>query len=289
VRTRAISSIGVVIVGLVPALLGGWAFVLLMMLLGIVGYHELRRMSAHLSPTPRVPVAGYAGVALLGAGAMIEAPSAIVLGLLFLTMAVAMLEQFPHADERGLLTGWAIAVSGTLYLGIPVFAAISLRQAAGGTDSAWFTSFADRVGLLGPGTSLGLAWVLLVILCTWIGDSGAYLVGRSLGKHKLAPVLSPKKTIEGSLGGLLGTIIVAVVVDAAFGMGLAAWATVVLGALLGAAGQVGDLAESLMKRQAGVKDSGSIIPGHGGILDRIDALLFAFPVGVIAAWLLGVL
>lgn len=288
-RTRAISAIGVVVVGLIPTLLGGWAFALLMIALGVIGYDEVRKIAGNLTPMPRIPVCGYVLIALWGVAAMLGVGTPAMVGLLFLTVAIAALEQFPHAEHDGLLTGWAFAVAGSLYLGVPVFAAVALRNASGTTLSSGFTTFADRFGVFGPGTAIGLGWVLLVMLSTWIGDSGAYLVGRSLGRHKLAPVLSPKKTIEGSIGGLVGTVLVAIAVDAVAGLGIGWVAVVLLGVVIGAAGQIGDLTESLMKRQAGVKDSGALIPGHGGILDRIDALLFAFPVGMVAAWLLGVL
>jgi phosphatidate cytidylyltransferase len=130
--------------------------------------------------------------------------------------------------------------------------------------------------------SRGLAWTLTVIVATWVGDSAAYLTGRALGRHKLAPALSPNKTIEGALGGLAGSIAVSGIAFVAFGLGLW-WAGVVAGSAIGLTGQLGDLVESFFKRQAGVKDSGDFIPGHGGVLDRIDALLFAFPVGLILA------
>ena len=120
------------------------------------------------------------------------------------------------------------------------------------------------------------AWLmLLVAMCVWATDTGAYLVGRSLGRRKLAPTLSPGKTVEGSLGGLL----FALLTGALFG----AWIHVplmhslVIGALAGIMGQWGDLFESALKRELGIKDFGSIMPGHGGALDRFDSLLFVTP------------
>jgi phosphatidate cytidylyltransferase len=137
------------------------------------------------------------------------------------------------------------------------------------------------------GPALAMSFVLLPLLATWVGDSAAYFVGRGLGRHKLAPHASPGKTVEGALAGLAGS--------AAAGAAVASWALadlpavpspalagVWMGAVLGAVGQIGDLAESILKREAGVKDSGRILPGHGGVLDRVDALLLAFP----TTWLL---
>lgn len=131
------------------------------------------------------------------------------------------------------------------------------------------------VRLHGAGTQ-GPALLLFAMVIIWVGDTAAYFVGRSFGKYKLAPHLSPNKTWEGTVASFLGSLIVAVV--------FARFMTVPLPHLLGmaalgnVAGQVGDLLESAYKRSAGIKDSGSILPGHGGVLDRIDALILAIPV-----------
>jgi phosphatidate cytidylyltransferase len=131
------------------------------------------------------------------------------------------------------------------------------------------------VRLHGAGTQ-GPALLLFAMVIIWVGDTAAYFVGRSFGKYKLAPHLSPNKTWEGTVASFLGSLFVAVV--------FARFMTVPLPHLLGmaavgnVAGQVGDLLESAYKRSAGIKDSGSLLPGHGGVLDRIDALILAIPV-----------
>jgi phosphatidate cytidylyltransferase len=131
------------------------------------------------------------------------------------------------------------------------------------------------VRLHGAGTQ-GPTLLLFAMVIIWVGDTAAYFVGRSFGKYKLAPHLSPNKTWEGTVASFLGSLIVAVV--------FARFMTVPLPHLLGmaavgnVAGQVGDLLESAYKRSAGIKDSGSLLPGHGGVLDRIDALILAIPV-----------
>ncbi|GAB6157603.1 phosphatidate cytidylyltransferase [Desulfotomaculum varum] len=122
----------------------------------------------------------------------------------------------------------------------------------------------------------GLAWLLLILTTTWASDTFAYFVGRAMGRHKLAPLLSPKKTIEGAVGGIAGAALTAYLL-AQFMPGLPVQPVVLLGALVGAASLLGDLFESALKRQAGVKDSGHLIPGHGGILDRFDSLLITTP------------
>jgi phosphatidate cytidylyltransferase len=129
----------------------------------------------------------------------------------------------------------------------------------------------------------GLAWIFVLMGVTWLGDTGAYFFGRWLGKHKLYEAVSPKKTWEGALGGgLVAVAGVAVIKLIAMQFGaledFAWWEVVLIGVVVDALGVVGDLAESLFKRSFGVKDSGSILPGHGGLLDRIDGLLFTGPV-----------
>ncbi len=127
----------------------------------------------------------------------------------------------------------------------------------------------------------GFHWIFLLFIVIWAGDIFAYFVGRTVGRHLLFPSVSPKKTWEGAVAGLVGSLL------AATAYALWIWKSadvanvVVLAALIAVAGQVGDLAESAMKRAASMKDSGNILPGHGGILDRIDALLF----GSAALWL----
>jgi phosphatidate cytidylyltransferase len=126
------------------------------------------------------------------------------------------------------------------------------------------------------------AWVLLTMVLAWGSDTSAYFVGRKFGKTKLAPRISPKKTLEGSAGGLMASVVGAVIMSF-FLPGLGPIDAVALGILAGAAGQAGDLMMSVLKRSSGVKDSGGILPGHGGILDRVDALAFTAP----ATWAFG--
>lgn len=122
----------------------------------------------------------------------------------------------------------------------------------------------------------GLELTLLTIFLVWATDTGAYLIGKRFGRHLLAPQVSPKKTVEGSLGGLLLSIVVAMLYWRLFGE--TSWFTYLLLAIIvGVSAQIGDLFESALKRSAGVKDSGKLIPGHGGILDRFDSLIFAIP------------
>jgi phosphatidate cytidylyltransferase len=163
---------------------------------------------------------------------------------------LASLVQVAPIEAAGLRMGWAVA--GPFYLGA-LFGVIArlFQQPHGG------------------------AWVLLVMIYAFGSDTLGYFVGRAFGRHKLYEAVSPKKTIEGSLGGLLAGLIGGLLAHFWFLQTLPLLNAVVLSILGAAAGQAGDLCESLLKRSVGVKDSGTLLPGHGGILDRVDALLFA--------------
>ncbi len=136
--------------------------------------------------------------------------------------------------------------------------------------------------------------LLLPLLTTWASDIGAYAVGRTIGRHKLIPSVSPGKTVEGAIGGLVFSVIVAWALTqflirpaAQLDFRWRPFGVIVAGAVISVAAQIGDLAESLLKREAGVKDASHIIPGHGGVLDRVDSLLFVLPVSfVVFGWLL---
>ena len=123
----------------------------------------------------------------------------------------------------------------------------------------------------------GLDMLLLLLAATWLGDTGAYFTGRALGRHKMARRLSPKKTWEGFIGGLLAAMGGAMLLAWLLLPGFSLLQAASLGAVIDIAGVLGDLAESMLKRSFGVKDSGRIMPGHGGILDRIDSILFSAP------------
>jgi phosphatidate cytidylyltransferase len=155
--------------------------------------------------------------------------------------------------EQGLINS-AVNLFGTVYIGF-MFAYMLLLRFIPGRD--------------------GLAYVLFTLLVTWFNDTSAYFIGIKFGKHKLSPKISPKKSVEGSLGGLAGGILAALIIGLFFHKPL--WLMIVMGIVVVVAGQFGDLIESTIKRNAGVKDSGSFLPGHGGVLDRIDSLLTAAP------------
>ena len=151
----------------------------------------------------------------------------------------------------------AIAVMSTLYIGMLGGSLIRLRH-----DFPW---------------NVGPKLVFFLLLVVWLGDAGAYYFGRTFGRHKLSPRISPKKTIEGGIGGVFTSIVTAIVVHFTFFKEFPLVHAVIAGVILSLAGVIGDLAESMWKRSAAVKDSGTLIPGHGGFLDRFDSVFYTAP------------
>jgi phosphatidate cytidylyltransferase len=159
-------------------------------------------------------------------------------------------------------------------------------RSAGLAALAWAYAGLLPAAVVSLRVGAGWEWVVLLFVVTWANDTLAYFTGRFLGKRPLAPRISPKKTWEGFYGGAAGSVAGALAVKALFLPGLSASAAVVVGAGASILGPIGDLSESMLKRAAGVKDSGRIVPGHGGLLDRIDAVLFVAPwVAACALWL----
>ncbi|MEA2528782.1 MAG: phosphatidate cytidylyltransferase [Thermomicrobiales bacterium] len=276
-RQRSISSVGVVIVGLVPAFMGGPVWAIVLAALFTIGAHEYQVLARHISPGTRpfalVLVPAFALAAATGGGAQ------ALLGIVALAVGLPFFELILRQNLKGAFEEWALSAAGTLYLGVPLFAAVAMRKMGGTIDAGWLDDLAGWTSLGWDAAPRGLAWLLVVILITWLSDSGAYLVGRSFGRRPLIPVVSPKKTVEGLAGGLGAAALTGALAVSLFGLDVS-WAIgLLLGLVVGSLGVVGDLAESIMKRQAGVKDSGTLIPGHGGMLDRLDALLFTLTAG----------
>ena len=188
----------------------------------------------------------------------------LVAGVLLLAAAA-----FTRADPAAGFLTWATTSFGIAYIGLllPAIVLVAHLAPAGGS---WTTP----VGLVGLGS--GAAWALMLLLVVWGYDTGAYLTGRLVGRRRLLDHISPSKTIEGMAGGLVVATVAAGI--GAMLVGLEPWHPLVIGPLVRLAAQAGDLAESMLKRAAGRKESGFIVPGHGGMLDRVDSFLFAAPV-----------
>jgi phosphatidate cytidylyltransferase len=184
----------------------------------------------------------------------------VIAGVVMIAFADALLfeEKLENAPRRV-----GLAVLGAAYPGILLSSLVSLRQLE---DGAW--------------------WIVLALTVTWLNDTSAYFAGRFLGKHKLYERISPSKTWEGAVGGLLGSVAGALIIQHFWLHEIAPWGAAIIGAGAGVLGPLGDLSESLLKRAFGAKDSGKLLPGHGGFLDRIDALLFNAPFVLLMARLL---
>ena len=199
-----------------------------------------------------------------GSGLLLIAVGVVLVGVAALT----------RPDPREGLAAFVVTTSAALYVGLLGYVD-RLANAGPPVDPA------AALGWLGSGR----AWVLILVLGVWAYDTAAYFVGRRFGRNHFIPHISPGKTVEGTAGGLVAVVVLSAVLVAAVGQSFIGGAF--LGLVIGASAQVGDLVESMLKRAAGAKESGRLIPGHGGMLDRIDSFLFAAPVAflyVIAAF-----
>ena len=271
-RTRALSALvlvpillvalylGVQAIALVLAVVAGLAGMEVYKLLRGAGYPSLAMFGTVLA-VAIVLQAGFApepekGLVLVGLGAILAGAGSLV-----------------RLDPRDGLAAWITTVFGALYIGLIAFI-------------LYVAAMAPPVSQSAPLAWLGAprGWILLLVLGVWSYDTGAYLVGSQIGRHKFLTHISPSKSVEGLVGGLIACTVVVAAMMA--GLGLSPLGALILGPLLGLVAQAGDLAESMLKRAAGAKDSGTLIPGHGGILDRIDSFLFAAP--VVALYVLAI-
>lgn len=248
-----------------------WAVVIVVVMVTVVALLELYGAFAQGGYQPRAAI-GLAIAVALPLAVALQTAYAIDLLPLVLTLAIVagLVAELPRHGGAGGLPSWALTLAGALYIGWLLSYFIRLR--------ALETPLHPIPPLDRAQIEPGAAWVYLVLMVTWCQDTAAYFVGRRWGRHRMAPVLSPKKTWEGAAGGLAGSVAGGVAAVALFGLPIALAAGALLGAVGGVVGPLGDLAESLIKRQVGLKDAGHLIPGHGGLLDRSDSLLFTGPV-----------
>ena len=264
-RQRAISAAVLVPVLLIVLILGGVVLAAAVAVLTVLAAIEVFRL---------LRSGGYSPFAALGATlalvVVLDTAFPQVLegsGLLLVAVGIvlAAVASFTKIDPRDGLQAWVTTVFGALYVSL--------------------LAFIIRIGLAAPeipansplsvvGAERG--WILLLVLAVWSYDTGAYLVGKNFGRTKFLTHISPSKTIEGLVGGVVATTVVVAIM--LWGLGQNPLHALALGPLAALAAQAGDLAESVIKRAAGAKDSGTLIPGHGGVLDRVDSFLFAAPV-----------
>ncbi|MDH7601578.1 MAG: phosphatidate cytidylyltransferase [Armatimonadota bacterium] len=236
---------------------GGIPFVVAVTIVALVGtsefYSQVRRTGAR-----PVEWAGLLAVIVFVLSARTHRQQTV--GLSFSVLIILSFLTELLRTRRSPVVNLGATMLGAVYVGWLLSHVVMLRGLRGTVTVGRFKSTAG-------------AWlVMYVFLCTWACDTVAYFVGRYYGRTKLAPKLSPGKTIEGSVGGLVGSIIVAAVFGAL--IRLPAWHSLAMGVLIGILAQLGDLTESAVKREIGIKDFGTIMPGHGGVLDRFDSLLF---------------
>ena len=273
-RQRAISAAALVPVLLVVLAFGGAVLAAAVALITAIAATEVFRL---------LKGAGYAPFAVLGTALalaivldaafpeLLEGSGLLLGGIGIVLVAVA---SFTRLEPRDGLESWMSTIFGAFYIALLSFI---IRLGAAAPDVP-----ADS-----PLSALGAerGWILLLILAVWSYDTGAYLVGKNFGRTKFLTHISPSKTVEGVIGGVVAaTIVVGLML---WGLGQEPWHAIILGPLTALAAQAGDLAESVIKRAAGAKDSGTLIPGHGGMLDRVDSFVFAAP--VVTLYVLAVL
>lgn len=232
-----------------------WLFTAVVVAFAVLAQHELYRMFARV-------------------GVVADTRPGLVLGALVVASFAAPAPASAWAPSLAV----SLAVAGSLALALrhqpataPPWAGVALTL-LGICYCAWLLGHAVWLRARPDGPGL----LLFLLATTWAGESTAYLVGRAWGRHKLAPRVSPGKTVEGAVAQLVASVAVALLAALTTGL-LPLRHAVATGALIGIVSQIGDLAESLLKRSAQTKDSGALLPGHGGMLDRLDSLLFAVP------------
>ncbi|GAB4534341.1 MAG: phosphatidate cytidylyltransferase [Anaerolineales bacterium] len=253
-------------IGLAVIFWGQVPFAALVALIVFLATREYVALFQHGGLPPAEPVLLGGAVALSLVHGFSVSDSPVLLGVIFFT-ALVHLWDYEHGASQS-ATQFAITLAGSVYFGYLSAYLIRLRNLTGG---AW--------------------WLLLVLISIWVADSAAYAAGKNFGRHLLSPRTSPKKTWEGYVGGVLGGALGGYGFAILFGHWHAAilpWHGILLGVVLAAITPLGDLTESLFKRQFGVKDSSNLLPGHGGMWDRIDSWLWAAPLGyyIITQWFL---
>lgn len=239
---------------------GGWSFELTVAALAVIGVHELFKMSGLrlMSMEGILAAAGAVALVLPREKWFFFLPKSMSSFHLFYIVVLLLLCMAVFSKNTYTFENAAFPVLVSLYVGIGFQSFVSAR-----------------------GTGSDFLYIIYGLAVVWTTDIGAYMIGRKIGKHKLAPHISPNKTIEGSVGGVICAVIIASLVIFLYpsknGFNYSWPIMLAITILLSIAGQMGDLVESAFKRHFDVKDSGNLLPGHGGILDRFDSLLFVFP------------
>lgn len=252
-KQRVITAIVAMIIFIPLLICGGTPFSILVVAMGLVAMAEMYVMKKKLLVSPEAGLSFLMMAGMLVPDSWLRAIPGITHGGLLYFFALILLLYTVASKNRFSFDDAGALVLCAVYAGFGFHYMIAARD-------------------------VGLTTILYGLLIVWITDSGAYMIGRQIGKHKLAPKMSPNKTWEGSVGGTVATVILVGIYLFFFPLKKYSLPVMLLITLvLSVAGQIGDLVESAFKRHYGVKDSGRILPGHGGILDRFDSLLFVLP------------
>lgn len=257
-KTRLISGIFLVIAALLTIISGGYVLFVTLLCVSLLGIQELyKAMEVHKDGIGLLEMAGYLGAVLYYASLLLDferyGMMAVLLGLVLLMFVYVF--TYPKYEADQVMS----AFFGIVYVAVMLSFIFLTRNLEGGKFIVW-----------------------LIFLCSWGCDTCAYCVGMLIGKHKMAPILSPKKSVEGGIGGIVGAALIGILYALAVNYWGNAGEDVLRYAIIGAAGgaisQIGDLAASAIKRYHNIKDYGKLIPGHGGILDRFDSVIFTAPI-----------
>lgn len=252
-KQRIVTALVALIVFIPIVIYGNWPFTALIYMMATIGLCELMRMR-------NIPLFSFPSLVAILLLWVVLVPKSVEMDfiqffdksewmmlfiLIFLTYTVFIKNHFTFEDI-------GFVYLATLYVGMGFFYFLETRL-------------------------IGLQYVFFVLFVVWATDTGAYFIGKAIGKNKLWPEISPNKTIEGAVGGVILATAVGVIFHFVNPFSYSVWSVLSIAVLISVFGQIGDLVESAYKRHFGVKDSGNILPGHGGILDRFDSLLFVFP------------
>jgi phosphatidate cytidylyltransferase len=245
---------------LVLIFLGDWYFFILILIISLVAQFEFYDMQNKKDYQPQKINGIIAGILIL-LGYQTGEWNSIVIGMVIILMLILAFEMFRHHENVSINIG--ITLVGILY--IPMFLGTLI----------YTKSYVDNT--FNTVQYAGFRYIMMILIAIWICDTFAYGFGVFFGKHKLNEKVSPNKTIEGSIAGLAGAVLTLLVVKGLDVIPINWMSAIIIGMTIGIFGQMGDLVESWFKRDAGVKDSSTILPGHGGMLDRFDSLLFLSP------------
>jgi phosphatidate cytidylyltransferase len=253
-KQRIITGVFAGLVFITFLVLGGYWYSGLILLLSIIGYDEYVRMN----DMKKHKLTAFIGLAAMLLITIPWETKQYVLSLdltAVIWLSVFVLLSVTVASKNAItIDQVSLLLLGAVYIGFGFHYMISTRMA-----------------------EHGLFWTIFVFVCIWASDSGAYFVGSKLGKHPLWPQISPKKSVEGSIGGIIISMLAAYILALSAPDLVSLSTAVILGLIIAVVGQLGDLIQSAYKRVKGVKDSGTLLPGHGGVLDRVDSWLIVFP------------